>query len=437
MAIQNWAALRGELLWFTNNPFLVKSSDSVQHIDDGILLIKNGKIIACGAARDIMPQIPKGVTIDHYPDGIIMPGFIDAHVHYPQVEIMGAYGKQLLDWLNDYTYPAEQAYADPEHAKINAEFFCDELLRNGTTTAASFCTVHPASVEALFNAASRRNMAIIAGKVMMDRNAPETLLDTPQLAYDQCKKLIKDWHGKGRNLYALTPRFAPSCSPEQLTVARALRQEFPDLYVQSHLSESPSEIAWVKQLYPEHQGYLDVYDHYELTGPRSLLGHGIHLTDAERHSLNERQTTLVHCPTSNLFLGSGLFDLARAQSPNNSVPVAIGTDVGAGTSLSLLVTLGEAYKVAQLRGGTLTAYQAFYLITLGAARALHLNHDIGSFDLGKTGDVVVLNPKATSLLRHRMEFTNNIEEILFILMTLGDDRAVEATYTAGQKHKIC
>ncbi len=437
MTIQNWAALRGELLWFTNNPFLVKSSDSVQHIDDGILLIKNGKIIACGAALDIMPQVPKGVTIDHYPDGIIMPGFIDAHVHYPQVEIMGAYGKQLLDWLNDYTYPAEQAYADPEHAKINAEFFCDELLRNGTTTAASFCTVHPASVEALFNAASRRNMAIIAGKVMMDRNAPETLLDTPQLAYDQCKKLIKDWHGKGRNLYALTPRFAPSCSPEQLTVARALRQEFPDLYVQSHLSESPSEIAWVKQLYPGHEGYLDVYDHYELTGPRSLLGHGIHLTDAERHSLNERQTTLVHCPTSNLFLGSGLFDLARAQSPNNSVPVAIGTDVGAGTSLSLLVTLGEAYKVAQLRGGTLTAYQAFYLITLGAARALHLDHDIGSFDLGKTGDVVVLNPKATSLLRHRMEFTNNIEEILFILMTLGDDRAVEATYTAGQKHKIC
>jgi len=437
MTKENTTAIRGKLLWFTDNPFHEVPSDCMTHIQDGILLIQNGKITACGPADDIMPHIPEGINLDNYPDHIIMPGFIDAHVHYPQVQIMGAYGKQLLDWLNDYTYPAEQSYAEPAHAKRNAEFFCDELLRNGTTTAASFCTVHPGSVDALFSAAEGRGMSMIAGKIMMDRNAPDALLDTPELAHEQCRELIERWHGKGRNLYALTPRFAPSCTPELMAVAGALRTEFPDVYVQSHLSENPAEIAWVKQLYPEHEGYLSVYDHYGLTGPRSLLGHGIHLTDDEWQSLSEKQTTLVHCPTSNLFLGSGLFDLARSQSPDYPVPLALGTDVGAGTSLSLLTTLGEAYKVAQQKGTTLTAFLGFYLITLGAARALYLDHDIGSFEIGTTGDVVILNPNATALLRHRMTFTNNLEEMLFILMTIGDDRVIEATYTAGIKHKFC
>ncbi len=434
MIKENWTAVRGNILCFTGNPFHDPIADCVTQIDDGILVMKDGKITACGTAHDILPQTPGHVNIDHYPDDIIMPGFIDAHVHYPQVQIMGAYGRQLLDWLNDYTYPAELSYGDPDHAKTNAEFFCDQLLRNGTTTAASFCTTHPVATDALFTAASGRDMAMIAGKVMMDRNAPEAMLDKAELAHEQCRTLIKRWHGRGRNLYAVTPRFAPSCTPELLEVAQALRQEFPDVYVQSHLSETLDEIDWVRRLYPRHDGYLAVYDHYGLCGPRSLLGHGIHLTDDEWRSLGAQQTTLVHCPTSNLFLGSGLFDLARAQS--HAVPVAIGTDVGAGTSLSLITTLGEAYKVAQLRGNSLTAFQGFYLITLGAARALHLDDRIGSFDAGRMGDLVVLDPNATALLRHRTACANSMEEILFILMTLGDDRVVKATYTAGRKHVI-
>ncbi len=439
MTKENWTAVRGKMLCFTGNPFHDPVTDCVMQIDDGILLMKDGKITACGTADDILPQIPTfqtpgHVNIDHYPDGIIMPGFIDGHVHYPQVQIMGAHGKQLLDWLNDYTYPAELSYGDPAHAKLNAEFFCDELLRNGTTTAASFCTTHPVATDALFTAATARDMAMIGGKVMMDRNAPEAMLDRPQVAHEQCRTLIDRWHDRGRNLYAITPRFAPSCTPELLEVAQSLRQEFPDIYVQSHLSETSDEIDWVRQLYPRHDGYLAIYDHYGLCGPRSLLGHGIHLTDNEWQSLAEQQTTLVHCPTSNLFLGSGLFDLARAQS--HAVPVAIGTDVGAGTSLSLIATLGEAYKIAQLKGNSLTAYQGFYLITLGAARALHLDDRIGSFEAGKMGDLVVLDPNATALLRHRTAYANSMEEILFILMTMGDDRVVKATYTAGRKHVI-
>ncbi|VAW03193.1 Guanine deaminase [hydrothermal vent metagenome] len=434
MTKENWTAVRGKILCFTGNPFHDPVTDCVTQIDDGILLMKDGRITACGTAGDILPQIPDPVNIDHYPDGIIMPGFIDGHVHYPQVQIMGAHGKQLLDWLNDYTYPAELSYGDPTHARINAEFFCDELLRNGTTTAASFCTTHPVATDALFTAATARDMAMIAGKVMMDRNAPEAMLDRPQVAHEQCRILIDRWHGRGRNLYAITPRFAPSCTPELLEVAQSLRQEFPDVYVQSHLSETADEIDWVRRLYPEQDGYLAIYDHYGLCGPRSLMGHGIHLTDDEWHSLGRQQTTLVHCPTSNMFLGSGLFDLARAQS--HAVPVAIGSDVGAGTSLSLITTLGEAYKVAQLRGNSLTAYQGFYLITLGAARALHLDDRIGSFEVGKMGDLVVLDPNATALLRHRTAYANSMEEILFILMTMGDDRVVKATYTAGRKHEL-
>ncbi|WP_417624378.1 guanine deaminase [Paremcibacter congregatus] len=421
-------AIRGQLLWFTGAP---DTPSNIHHIEDGVLLMEDRKITACGPAKDILPRLPKGTAVAHYPGHLILPGFIDAHVHYPQIQIMGAHGKQLLDWLNDYTFKAELAYRNPDHATLNAEFFCDELLRNGTTAAATFCTVHPTSAEALFTAASGRHMAMIGGRVMMDRHAPEGLRDTPQQAYEQCGALIRKWYKTGRNRYALTPRFAPSCSPEQMEVAQSLRQEYPDVYVQSHLSENCAEIDWVKELYPERKGYLDVYDHYELTGPRSLLGHGIHLTDAEWQSLADRQTTLVHCPTSNLFLGSGLFDLARTRTEN--IPVALGTDVGAGTSLSLLATLGEAYKIAQLRGASLNAFEAFHMITLGAAQALNLDHEIGSFEVGKTGDVVVLDPNATSLLHHRMKYTGTLEEMLFVLMTIGDDRAIKATYTAGEK----
>jgi len=265
---KSWTAVRGRLLWFEGNPFQQSASDCVRYEADGLILMKDGKIVACGATSDISSQVPESVTIDHYCESIIMPGFVDAHVHYPQVQIMGAHGKQLLEWLNKYTFVAEEMYADPDHAKVNARFFCDELLRNGTTTAATFCTVHPSSVDAIFSAASQRNMGMIAGKVMMDRNAPEALLDTPEIAYAQSSALIKKWHGKGRNLYALTPRFAPCCTPEQLAVAQVLRGEFPDVYVQSHLCENLAEIAWVDELFPHHDSYL------QFMTITALQGHG-------------------------------------------------------------------------------------------------------------------------------------------------------------------
>lgn len=431
MIKSNISAIRGRLLWFTESPFTHDSKQAVRLIEDGVLCMEGGRLTHCGEARDILPGLAPGTLIDHYPDHIIMPGFIDAHVHYPQLQIMGSYGKKLLDWLEDYTFKAEMAFADPGHARIQAEFFCDELLRNGTTMAATYCTVHPGSADALFTAAEARDMAMIGGRVMMDRNAPAALLDTPELAEEYCRALIAKWHGRGRALYALTPRFAPSCSPQQLAVAGALRAEFPDIYVQSHLSENADEIKWVRELFPDHENYLSVYDDFGLTGPRSLLGHGIHLDRREWQSLSESQTTLVHCPTSNMFLGSGLFDMARARSGH--IPVALGTDVGAGTSLSLITTLGEAYKVAHLKGSTLTAYQGFYLITLGGARALHLDHEIGAFEAGKMADITVLNPNATALLQQRMARVENMEEMLFVLMTLGDDRAVAATYCAGKE----
>ncbi len=426
-------AVRGSLLWFTGNPFVTAQSDCVTYEEDGLLIIQDSHIQASGPAASLLPALDRDVSVEHYPDHIIMPGFIDAHTHYAQMQIIGAYGKQLLDWLNDYTFIAEQAFADGAHATAMADFFCQELLRRGTTTAAVYCTVHPQSVDALFEAATQRNMRMIGGKVMMDRNAPDALLDTPQLAYDQSKALIERWHEKGRNHYALTPRFAPCCSMEQLDMAGKLRGEFDRLYVQSHLSENEAEVNWAGELFPDRSGYLDVYNHHGLTGQYSLYGHAIHLTADEWQDVRDRGTGIVHCPTSNLFLGSGLFNLGVAMGGPDPVNLSIGTDVGAGTSLSMLTTLGEAYKVAHLKGYSLNAFQAFYLATLGGARALSLDHLIGSLEVGKEADFIVLDKRSTPLMAKRMDRVSSIEEALFVLMTMGDDRAIAATYIFGQK----
>jgi guanine deaminase len=349
-----------------------------------------------------------------------------------QTGIIGAQGHQLLDWLNDYTFIAEQAFADPAVAADAARVFCDELLRHGTTTALVFCSVHAGSVDALFETAQARNLRLIAGKVLMDRNAPAALTDSAQTGYDQSKALIERWHGRGRALYAITPRFAATSTPEQLELAGALWKEHPDVFVQTHISENKDEIAWVEKLFPERRDYLDVYDHYGLTGRRAVFAHGIHLSERELCRCHETGTALSHCPTSNLFLGSGLFRARHAKDPKRPVHVGIGTDIGGGTSFSMLATMGEAYKVAQLEGHPIDAIEAFFLATLGGARALALDDRLGTLAPGREADMVVLDPNATPLLAFRNGRSRSITETLAVLTTLGDDRAVRATYVAGK-----
>jgi len=360
-----------------------------------------------------------------------MPGLIDTHVHYPQTEMIGAYGEQLLTWLNTYTFPTEQKYHNEAYARSQADFFLQELLRNGTTCAMVFATVHKASVEALFDASLPLNMRIIAGKVLMDRHAPVPLLDTPKTGLDESKELILKWHGKGRLLYALTPRFAPTSTPEQLTSVRELLDEFSDLYVQTHLAENRSEVAWVQNLFPTHQGYFDVYKSFGLTGKRSIFAHCIYLTDQEREAMAASRSVASFCPTSNLFLGSGLFPLHEFEKAG--IPVGLGTDVGAGTSFSLFRTLGEAYKVGQLQGHSLSPFEGFYLATLGGARALSLENCLGNLQAGKEADFIVVDPQSTPLMKARFQNSQSLEEKLFVLMTLADDRAIKATYIAGKK----
>jgi guanine deaminase len=305
-------------------------------------------------------------------------------------------------------------------------------VRNGTTTVASFCTVHAHSVDAFFEAAALRGMRTIAGKCLMDRNAPAALRDTAQRGYDESKSLIDRWHGKGRASYAITPRFAPTSTAEQLELAGALWKEHPGTYLQSHVSENRAEVEWAKQIFPGRAGYLDIYDHYGQLGPRAIYGHGVWLTEAELARLHESGTAIAHCPTSNMFLGSGLFDLRRAKQAHRPVRVGLATDIGAGTSLSMLATMGAAYKVAQLGGGTLPAPLAFYLATRGAAQALYLDDRIGSIAEGMEADLIVLNMKSTPLIGFRMSRCESFEEALFVQMTMADERAIRAVMIGGK-----
>jgi guanine deaminase len=367
-----------------------------------------------------------------YAGCLIAPGFIDTHVHYVQTGMIASYGEQLLDWLNRYAFPAEMAFRDPVHAEAMARVFCDELLRNGTTTALVFCAVYPQSVDALFAEAERRGMRIIAGKVLMDRNAPEQLRDTAQQGYDDSKALIGRWHGLGRALYAITPRFAGTSTPAQLDAAGTLWREHPSVLMQTHIAENRREIEWTAELFPERKNYLDIYDHHGLIGKRAVLAHGVHLSEDEICRCHESGAAIAHCPTSNLFLGSGLFQISRFKDAKRPVEIGLGTDVGGGTSFSLLTTMGAAYEIAQFDRRALSAVQAFYLATLGGARALALEDRIGSIIPGREADLIVLDPKATPLLALRSERAESIEDQLFALMMLGDDRAVAATYLAGK-----
>ncbi len=425
-------ALRGAALTLVADPFDVGDASALRHEPDALIVIDQGRIEAFGAYDVLAPTLPADLPITHHEDALIVPGFIDAHVHYPQTQIIGAGGKRLIEWLNEYTFAAEGQFADVDHAREVAGVFLDACLAHGTTTASVYCTVHPQSVDAFFTAAEARGLRMIAGKTLMDRHAPAALLDTAQRGYDESRALIERWRGKGRLGYAVTPRFAATSTPGQLELAGALLAEYPDAWCQTHISEQHEEVAWIAKLFPERRDYLDVYDHYGLIGPRTLLGHGIHLTEREWSRCHDAGATVVHCPTSNAFLGSGLFDWALAKKPSRPASVALATDVGGGTTLSMLATMGAAYQNATMGGHELTSVRALYLATRGAAGALHLEDTIGSIAPGLEADLAVLDLACDPLMRLRMRHCRDIEEVLFVLMTLADSRSVRTTYVMGE-----
>lgn len=425
--------LRGRVLSFIAEPSGPDDHQSYRYIEDGAVVVDGGKIVSVGAYNDGLRLVAaKAEVIDHRP-GLIMPGFIDAHIHYPQMQVIGSYAKDLLEWLNTYTFVEEQRFADGEHAARIASLFCDELVRHGTTTAAVYCSVHPQSVDAFFTEAKKRDMRMIAGKVMMDRNAPEGLLDTPQRGYDESKALLEKWNGVGRLHYAITPRFALTSTHAQMEMTQDLVREFPEVYVQTHVNESLGEIDFARELYPNLPDYVGIYEHYGLLGPRTLLGHCIHMNDREIDALSETGSVAVFCPTSNLFIGSGLFDRERMMASN--VRIGVATDVGGGTSYSMLRTLDEGYKVLQLRGQRLSPLESFFMMTLGNARALSLEHTIGTLEPGGDADIVVLDARALPHMALKMEQVESLEEELFLLQTCGDDRVIAETYVAGEAAK--
>jgi len=422
------AAYRGEILDFAGDPEIL--GDAAQrHFSDGLLVVRDGRVAAVGPATEGLRALPAGTAVTDYRGKLILPGFVDTHVHYAQTDIIASYGAQLLEWLERYTFPAEARFDAEHHAREVAEFFLGELLRNGTTTAMVFATTHSNSVDAIFDAAHARSMRLIAGKVLMDRNVPEAVRDTADSGYADSKALIARWHGHDRLLYAVTPRFAPTSTERQLELCGRLLDEHPGVFLQSHVAENRGEVAWVAELYPWSRSYLDVYDHYGLLRPRAVYAHCIHLDATDRQRMAASGAAMSFCATSNLFLGSGLFDARAAHEAG--VRVGLGTDVGGGTSLSMLRTLDESYKVCQLAGQTLSPFRAFYLATLGGAAALYLDDRIGSFAIGKEADFVVLDPAATQLLARRMDRTTTLAEKLFAFMIMGDDRAVYATHVLG------
>ena len=419
--------LTGRSLSFDGDPTV--NPESVRYTEKGAVLLADGHIVWTGQAGDEPADFSAGAARHDYGDNLILPGFVDGHVHYPQIGVIASFGAQLLDWLEKYTFPEEARFSDPDYADRTAKLFLDLLLANGTTTAAVYCTVHPESADAFFAESSARNLRMIAGKILMDRNAPDSVRDTAQSGYDETKLLIEKWHGQGRNLYAVTPRFAPTSTPAQLEACGTLMSEFPDIYLQSHVSENTEEVKWVAELFSDARSYLDVYGRFGMLGARALYGHAIHMDDADLAQAAGTDTKFVHCPTSNLFIGSGLFRMQETRAAG--VDVMLGCDVGGGTSLSPFATMKAAYEIAQFSGYSLTPEEAFWLSTSGGAETLSLGDRIGKLQPGYEADLVVLDVNSTPIIRQRMDRADSLRDMLFTQMILADDRAVRATYAAG------
>ncbi|KIT17773.1 guanine deaminase [Jannaschia aquimarina] len=416
----------GRVLAFPSDPFTTPPQDAA--VLHEAVAVADGRIAGTGALDAMRARFPDAEEVDHG-DALILPGFVDAHMHYPQTEIIASWGKRLIDWLNTYTFPAEARFHDPTHAAEVANRSLTLALAHGTTSLCSYCTIHPESVDAWFAAAGARNMAVWGGKTCMDRNAPDDLRDTAQTAHDQSAALLARWHGTGRGRYVITPRFSPTSTPEQLAALGALWAEHPDCLMQTHLSEQTDEIAWVRDLFSQARDYLDTYEAHGLLGERGLYGHAIHLEQRERDRLAETGAAVVHCPTSNTFIGSGLFDMGLARR----MRVGLATDTGGGSSFSMLRTMAAAYEIAQLRGEALHPAKLLWLATEGSARALHAADRIGTLAEGSDADLVVLDLASTPAIAQRSHHAADIWEAVFPTIMMGDDRAVAAVYVAGQR----
>lgn len=420
-------AWRASILHFHDDPAFVGNAHAWH--EDGLLVVADGRVVAAGDHATLQPALPPDAVVQDCRGKLIVPGFIDTHIHYPQTDMIASPAEGLLPWLETYTFPNERKFQDSGHAAEVAHFFLDELLRNGTTTAMVYCTVHKESVDAFFAESERRNLRMVAGKILMDRNCPEFLRDTAEGGVRDSEELIRRWHNRGRQLYAITPRFAPTSTEAQLRLSGELAAQYPDTFLQTHVAENTDEVAWVKSLFPGSRSYLDVYDSYGMMRPRAMYAHCIWLDDHDRARMRETQSAASICPTSNMFLGSGLFDFARADEAR--VPLSLATDVGGGTSFSMLRTMNGVYKVARMGGTYLPALRMFYLATLGGARSMQLEGTIGNFAAGAEADFLLLDPAATPLLARRTQRCDSLEELLFALALLGDDRCVSATYSAG------
>ncbi len=418
--------LLGQVLSFAADPF-VDGPAAARHITDGAVLVDQGRITAVGDAAALKAAHPQATRHD-YGQALISAGFVDAHVHYPQTAIIASWGKRLIDWLNQYTFPEEMRFADPAYGAEIANRYLDLVAANGTTTVCTYATIHPASVDAIFTAAQSRGMRLYAGKTCMDRNAPEGLRDTPQSAYDDSRRLLQKWHGVDRLSYVITPRFSPTSSPEQLHALGTLWREHPDCLMQTHLSEQTDEIQWVHELFPQARDYLDTYEAQGLLRTGALYGHAIHLTQREKDRLIEAGASLIHCPTSNTFIGSGLFDMGLARH----LRVGLATDTGGGSSFSMLRTMATAYEVGQLRGASLHPAQLWWLATQGSARALHADHQIGNVAKGMEADLAIVDLASTPAIAQAAARAEDIWQQIFPTIMMGDDRAIRATWVAGK-----
>ncbi|WP_375261648.1 guanine deaminase [Palleronia sp.] len=420
----------GQLLRFSADPFGAPPEEAAIHDAYGAVLIDDGRIVAAGPVDEVRAKAPDAPETA-LGEALILPGFVDAHMHYPQTGMIASWGKRLIDWLNTYTFPEEAKFADPAYARQQAETTLDLALANGTTTLASFCTIHEASVDAFFEAAEARRMAVMAGRTCMDRNAPDNLRDTAQSAHDESAALLARWHRRGRARYAITPRFTPTSTPEQLEALGALWAANPSCAMQTHLSEQVDEIDWVKSLESDARDYLDTYERFGLIGPGALFGHGIHLDPRERDRLRESGSSLVHCPTSNTFIGSGLFRMAAAKA--DGMTVGLATDTGGGSSFSMLRTMAAAYEIGQLTGAPLHPYQLLWLATEGSARAMRMEDEVGTLAPGTAADLVALDLGSTPAIQQRSVRAESLWEAVFPTIMMGDDRAVRAVWVAGDR----